>query len=915
MKQLLLEMERRGQSIWLDYLRRGMIASGELAQLVAGGIRGINSNLIVWEKVIAGSVDYDEALAASATEGLGAPETYLRLAAEDIRTTADMLRPAYERTGGEDGYACLEINPLLAHDTEGMVAEARRLYVLLDRPNAMVAIPATPEGLPAIEALIGEGIKVNCTMICSLETYEAAARSYLRGLRKWAAQGGDLRTVASVASFWVSPVDSAVNPVLEGERHAEGGQGRWAGSLRGQVAIALARVAYARLRQIFAAPEFLALRDQGARVQRLLWARAANKDPLYPEARYAKALMAKDTVIALSPSALVALKEEGKEGVAGEAKWDQAPEILQQLAAAKVDLKAVTDRLQEEGMKALMVSYERLIAHIEVQRGRLKLGLTRRPAASLGKTSLLVEEALGEMQRQRVISRIWAKDHTVWKPDPTEIANRLGWLILPGRMREHGAGLMAFAQEICGAGFKQAILLGMGGSSLAPEVLSSTFGPAEGHPQLSVLDSTVPSWVNRITQTIDPANTLFIASSKSGSTIEVASLFRYFWSLVQKVKGDQAGENFIAITDPQTSLQALAADHGFRHIFLNHADLGGRYSALSHFGLVPAALVGIDLGQLLHRGDAMAQSCVPCIPLPDNPGGWLGATLATSAKQGRNKLTLLLSPTIAALGLWIEQLIAESTGKEGKGIIPVVDEPLAAPSAYGPDRLFIFLRLEGDENSRLDDHLSALEKAGQPTVRIHLTDRYDLGAEFFRWEFATAIAGIGLGVQPFDQPNVQESKENTERTLAEYRVTGRLPRPVTEGSLPELLSQARPGDYVALMAYLEQTGEIDQALRDLRQAILLQHHLPSTVGYGPRYLHSTGQLHKGGPDSGLFVQLTTEAGQDLPIPGQSYSLGTLAAAQALGDWQSLRSRGQRAIRLHLGQEPGRELRGLLAQLE
>jgi len=311
----------------------------------------------------------------------------------------------------------------------------------------------------------------------------------------------------------------------------------------------------------------------------------------------------------------------------------------------------------------------------------------------------------------------------------------------------------------------------------------------------------------------------------------------------------------------------------------------------------------------------MAQSCVPCIPLPDNPGGWLGATLATSAKQGRNKLTLLLSPTIAALGLWIEQLIAESTGKEGKGIIPVVDEPLAAPSAYGPDRLFIFLRLEGDENSRLDDHLSALEKAGQPTVRIHLNDRYDLGAEFFRWEFATAIAGIGLGVQPFDQPNVQESKENTERTLAEYRVTGRLPRLVTEGSLPELLSQARPGDYVALMAYLEQTGEIDQALRDLRQAILLQHHLPSTVGYGPRYLHSTGQLHKGGPDSGLFVQLTTEAGQDLPIPGQSYSLGTLAAAQALGDWQSLRSRGQRAIRLHLGQEPGRELRGLLTQLE
>jgi glucose-6-phosphate isomerase/transaldolase/glucose-6-phosphate isomerase len=521
----------------------------------------------------------------------------------------------------------------------------------------------------------------------------------------------------------------------------------------------------------------------------------------------------------------------------------------------------------------------------------------------------LIEATLNQLRRDRVVERIWQKDHTVWKPDPAEIDNRLGWLDVAGRMWPEADDLDRFAGEIRAARFKHVVLLGMGGSSLCPEVFRVTFGSRRGFPTLIVLDSTVPAWVRRVTQAIDPARALFIVSSKSGGTIEVRSFFKHFWTLTEKQKRGRAGENFIAITDPGTRLAALATQHGFRRAFINPPDIGGRYSALSYFGLVPAALIGMELPKLLAPAIDMMEACRTEVAA--NPAALLGAAMGALAQAGRDKVTLITSPSIATFGLWAEQLIAESTGKDDRGIVPIALEPFAAPGAYARDRLFAVLRVEADHNGALDRHVAALKKTGQPVITLALKDRYAIGAEFFRWEMATAIAGHILGIHPFDQPNVQESKDNTQRMLDAHKSSGALPEPEPAAlPLADFLRQARPGDYVALLAYLDQSPGVDAALAALRAAILEHHQLPNTLGYGPRYLHSTGQLHKGGANNGLFVQLTARVKRDAPISGDLFSFGVLAAAQAGGDLASLRARDRRAIRIDLGADPAAAIRRL-----
>ena len=519
-----------------------------------------------------------------------------------------------------------------------------------------------------------------------------------------------------------------------------------------------------------------------------------------------------------------------------------------------------------------------------------------------------VDAALARLAHQRIIERIWHRDHTVWKPDPAEIDNRLGWLTVAQVMRSRIRELAVFAQDIRAAGFKRVVLLGMGGSSLCPEVFRVTFGSRRGHPELIVLDSTVPAWVRRVTDTLQAAHTLFIVSSKSGGTIEVMSFFKHFWSKVEKSKRGQAGENFIAITDPGTRLEALAVQHGFRRTFVNPADIGGRYSALSQFGLVPAALIGMDLAALLDSALDMMRACQADAPV--NPGAVLGAALGSLAQIGRDKTTLITSPSIRAFGLWAEQLIAESTGKEGRGIVPIAQEPFASPQAYGPDRFFVALRVEGDRNAALDRQVAALKTADQPVLEIALKNRYHLGAEFFRWELATAVAGHLLGIHPFDQPNVQESKDNTQRVLDTYKSTRKLPSPGRGDALTDLLRLAQPGDYVALMAYLDESPPTEAALADLRALLLKKHCLANTLGYGPRFLHSTGQLHKGGANNGLFVQLVARSGRDVPIPGELFSFGVLAAAQAAGDLASLHAHHRRLVHVEVGSNPAAGIRRL-----
>jgi glucose-6-phosphate isomerase len=515
----------------------------------------------------------------------------------------------------------------------------------------------------------------------------------------------------------------------------------------------------------------------------------------------------------------------------------------------------------------------------------------------------LVAAANARLSASHAVARLWARDHRLWKEDPADITNRLGWLTIIEYMKDRAEDLLTFAASAKKRGIRDVVLLGMGGSSLGPEVLRTTFGPSNGFPRLWVLDSTVPGWIQQVTQAIDPARSLFILASKSGGTIEVMSLFAHFWELVHKTPGHQGGEQFIAITDPGTGLEKLAAEHGFWRIFTNPPDIGGRYSVLSYFGLVPAALMGIDIARLLARATAMDQACRIQSPLEQNPGADLGATMAALAQAGRNKITLIASPQIAAFGLWAEQLLAESTGKEGTGLIPVANEPIASPTAYGMDRLFVYLRLKGDQNRPLDLQVAKLAREGHPILTLRLQDCYDLAGEFFRWEVATAMAGHLLGIHPFDQPNVQESKDNTARVLDTIQSTGRLPKQTTATAAQaaaQLKRQCRPGAYVAILAYTTPSFRMEQAIRSLRRALVSHHHVATTSGYGPRYLHSTGQLHKGGPRIGIFLQLVDQMIPDLKIPGKPFTFRTLAQAQAVGDIQSLQAHEQQAIVLPLG---------------
>lgn len=534
---------------------------------------------------------------------------------------------------------------------------------------------------------------------------------------------------------------------------------------------------------------------------------------------------------------------------------------------------------------------------------------------SIGEHLAEVETTLARLESGNIIKRLWQKDHTVWKQDSTEITNRLGWLTVTDSMSERVPAIKAFAREVKEAGFSNIVLLGMGGSSLGAEVLRVTFGSTPGYPELVVLDTTVPAWIQAVSRAIDPPHTLFIISSKSGTTMEPLFLYEHFKSMVSSAVGEEnAGSHFTAITDSGTPLATLAEANHFRGVFLNPPDIGGRYSVLSYFGLVPAALIGADISALLDRANNMRAECASSISAGDNPGAWLGAYIATLTQLGRDKLTLLTSPALVSFGLWVEQLIAESTGKEGKGAIPVVGEPLLEPADYGNDRSFIYLRLNSDNNANLDSAVQRLIDSGQPVLTLKLQDKYDLGAEFFRWEFATALAGAILDIHPFNQPNVQQAKDMAARMLQEYRNTAHFPPVGTADSIDELLLDAGKGKYLAIMAYLRQTPRLDQALASLRRRIGKGHKMATTLGYGPRFLHSTGQLHKGGPDKGLFLQLTAETDTDLPVPGKDCTFGVVAQAQATGDLLALKSLGRRIVRINFAKEDDGTITSLIDQL-
>ena len=900
-----------GQSIWYDYIRRAFISSGELQNLVDQGVRGVTSNPSIFEKAIAGSADYDAALRPLVEAGKSVAEIYEALVLEDIGRAADILRPLYDESDGADGYVSLEVSPTLAHDTQGTVAEAQRLFAALGRPNVMIKVPATPAGIPAIETLIGKGININVTLIFSLAQYEAVANAYIKGLAKLAASGGDLGQVASVASFFVSRVDVAVDRALEqiGER-----------ALLGKIAIANAKIAYARFRELFAGERWARLAAQGARVQRPLWASTGTKDPAYPDTLYVDNLIGRDTVNTVPPATLQAFLDHGRVEATIETGVDEARDQLARLAELGVDLDAITQELQDQGVAQFAQSFESLMKSVAEKRSSVLAGW-QRMTASLGAYQAAVDAALAELRDDRVMERIWAHDHTLWKPDPTEISSRLGWLHIAEAMVEQVPRIQSLAEDLHRDGYTRALLLGMGGSSLAPEVFGNTFGVREGRLDLAVLDSTDPDAILACTEQLDLARTLFIVSTKSGGTVETLSLFKFTYNqVVQAVGDDRAGAHFVAITDPGSRLAEIADEYHFRTTFLNDPNIGGRYSALSFFGLVPAAVIGVDLRTVLDRAVTMVRNCesANCPVEGNNCGGCLGTIVGELAKAGRDKLTLVTSAALDSFGDWLEQLIAESTGKEGKGILPVVGEPLGPPEVYGEDRLFVCLQLEGDDTCCAE--IQALEEAGHPVVRLELSDLYDLGGQFFLWEMATAVIGYHLGINPFDQPDVEAAKKLARKMVAEYMQKGSLPldhpAPLSRQVLNQFLAQARPGDYIALQAYVEPGSDVDAALAALRLRLRDRYRLATTVGYGPRFLHSTGQMHKGDAGNGLFIQFTTDDPRDVPIPDQAgipgscITFGTLKMAQALGDKQALLDAGRRVIRFHLGTDVVGDLRRL-----
>jgi len=907
------ELADLGQAIWLDYIRRSFIKQGDLDDLVEDGLRGVTSNPSIFEKAIAGSNDYDEALRRLSSSTRSPHDIYEALAIEDIQMAADVLRPVYDETDGDDGYVSLEVSPDLAHDTEATIEEARRLFAAVDRPNVMIKVPATAEGIPAIEKLIGEGINVNVTLMFSLDQYDAVSEAYISGLEVLDANGGDLSEVASVASFFISRVDVKADGMLD-EIGTPAAQ-----ELKGSIGIANAKMAYQRFKATFSGERWEVLEDKGARLQRVLWASTSTKDPAYSDTLYPDNLIGPHTVNTLPPSTLNAFRDHGTVALTVETELLAERARLEKLADLGIDLDQVTDELLEEGVEKFARPFSDLMESIQEKIEELEPEW-KRVEPKLGDYQKAVSGALDEMAREDIVSRIWKHDHTVWRPDPDEITDRLGWLHIAEVMKENVPRLEALVEGVREDGYTHALLLGMGGSSRAAEVFRETFAVEDGTLDLAVLDSTDPDAVLAYLERLNLERTLLIVASKSGTTTETLSFFRFFYNHVLRIVGEgQVGEHFVAVTDPGTPLTDLAEEHDFRALFLNDPNIGGRYSALSYFGLVPAALIGIDLGRLLDSALTAASGCESCVVVGDNPGARLGAVLSELTKAGRDKVTFLVSCDFASFGAWVEQLIAESLGKAGTGILPVAGEPLGAPAVYGDDRLFVHLRMEGDET--YDAQLAELEEAGHPIVRLNLRDRYDMGQQMFLWEMAIAVAGHRMGIHPFNQPNVEAAKVQAHRMVERYRERGELPdgeasppRPqILHGFLAEAPSGGSPSPYsargyIALHAYVAPTAQTDAALLALRTQLRDRYQLATTVGYGPSFLHSTGQLYKGDAGNGLFIQLTSDSARDADIPDEagsprsSISFGVLEQAQALGDRRALEDAGRHVVRLHLGED-------------
>ncbi|HMR98964.1 MAG TPA: bifunctional transaldolase/phosoglucose isomerase [Anaerolineales bacterium] len=888
-----------GQSLWYDNIQRKILENGEFkAMIERGDIRGVTSNPTIFNNAIAKTNDYDSALTPLAWAGWDAEKIFWQLAIEDIKAACDAFAPLYEESNGGDGYVSIEVSPNIAHDTNATVAQAEQLWARVARKNLMVKIPATKAGIPAIRKAIAAGVNINVTLIFSLARYAEVMDAYLSGLEDRANAKQSIDHIASVASFFVSRVDSKIDPQLPD-----------GSPLKGKAAIANAKLAYDEYHKTFAGARWEKLKYKGARVQRPLWASTGTKNPAYPDTLYIDNLIGPETVNTVPPATLDAFKDHGVASMTLVRGLDESKQIIEQVESLGISMDAVTQQLEDEGVKAFEDAFAQLIKTIDERR--------KNAASSLGLLADPVSKRLSQLEADSAPARLWKHDPSLWasakdKAGQHEVTIRMGWLDSTDKARKKIKEYQDFAKEVRNAGMDRALVIGMGGSSLTAEVFSLLFTAHGEKPSLSVgiLDSTDPAQVAEGAKNYPPEKTLYIVASKSGGTAEVMANFNYFWKLSAK-----DGSHFAATTDPNTSLEALARKNKFRKIFLADEFVGGRYSALTDFGLVPAALLGVDLNHLLDRADWMRSQCDEHDPAARNPGMALGAVLGESALGGRDKLTVVADAPLSPFANWIEQIVAESSGKNGKGILPVPLEPIGNPDVYGADRIFIYLRQTGEH----DGAVAALKAAGYPVIQLPITNYYDVGAEIFRWEIATVIACSILGVNAFDQPNVESSKKITKAKIAEYQKKGKLkegkpawkkdgvsvysPTAVTGASLDVVLSKflkkAKSGGYVAINAYLPRNDDMNVVLQKMRVAIRAKTGNAVTAGFGPRFQHSTGQFHKGGPKNALFLVITADAEKDIAIPTEGLTFGTLIRAQATGDYEALIEAKRKVLRVHL----------------
>ena len=940
-------LRTHGQSVWLDFLSRDLLAKGELDRLVEeDGLAGVTANPSIFEKAIVDSKAYDADIERAIAEGdPSVTSIYERLAVADIRRAADILRVVYDGQEGRDGFTSLEVSPYIAMDTAATIAEARRLWRAVDRENLMIKVPATAAGIPAIRALIGEGININITLLFSQQMYEQVVEAYLGGLEALASAGRPLERMASVASFFVSRIDTLADKKIAGRlEHISDPKARAAlARLRGKVAIANAKLAYQIYLRRFAGPRWEKLAARGARPQRLLWASTGTKNPEYSDVLYVEELIGRDTVNTMPPKTLEAFRGHGRvhdrlaEGI------EEAHRVLANLDRAGVSLDEITGELVTDGVRLFSDAFDQLLGALAAKRRR-NLG------PKLNEQTITLGNGLdGELRKAEEtwraegnVRRLWQKDSKLWTGQ--DESKWLDWVDIVevelGRLEP----LTSFANEVRAEKFPDAVLLGMGGSSLGPEVLAQSLGPAAGFPALHVLDSTDPAQIRALESAVDLERTLFIVSSKSGTTLEPNIFLDYFWSrVVSRIGEREAGKRFVAITDPGSHLQKAAEQKGFRRIFPGVSGIGGRYSVLSNFGMVPLASLGHDVRAFLCSARSMVRACGLDVPPAENPGVQLGLALGTLARRGRDKVTIVASPSTGDFGAWAEQLLAESTGKNGKGLIPVDAEPLGAPAVYGADRVFVYLRDAREPDAAQDRAIEALQHAGQPVVRLDVQEAPSLGQEFFRWEIATAVAGAVIGIDAFDQPDVEASKVATRELTDAYEQQGSVPAesPVfkdngialftdeanaralkaagagntLESWLSAHFNRLRAGDYFAVLAYIQRNDAHFAPLQRLRTAVRARKRVATCAEFGPRFLHSTGQAYKGGPNSGVFLQVTCEDAADLEIPGRKATFGVVKAAQARGDFRVLAERGRRTLRAHITQDLNAGLAALDAAAE